>query len=662
MIQDTTPRLPTHPIDSVVDNPLLGDKVTPVIQWIFQQEPWVMWGGVVVGLVVAGIILRWLWRRRDAILTWIRTRSRGVKLALVGAAGLAVLAAAGVGYGGYHFVETDRRFCNGCHIFVPGGQTWAHPDTGYYSLVPRLEGKHDTINCHTCHTLRPLKEGVKMVFWMSGFRDKEIPEHGKVPRQICEDCHVQGAAKETWQAIATTAGHRTHFESDSSALKDKVECLTCHARTAHRFQPADTTCVQKGCHLTDETRIALGKMSGQTDLHCTLCHEFARPVALLATRDSAASALKPGQEECFTCHQMKEQLPGFSSVNDPHNGTCGTCHNPHDQRTAAETRKSCTDAACHADWRKDPFHTGAQHRKKAEQCILCHQPHAAKVDQSDCVGCHTTIRSRPGGEHLAPPLPFDTTKVLKQSFAPLEAPPDDPPLPPERPSKVKGDAPPWEADPGRPPGLSQSTPVDTFSHPTHKKLACLTCHLSASGAKLTFEAPRGCQICHHQQPAKAECAKCHEEGSLPEAIAMQVSVAAAGKPGRDRTVAFRHDGHTDLACGACHGQAVTLAPVDSAATCQGCHEKHHESERQCAACHRAAMITPAHERPARTHVACDACHATAAIASLKPTRTFCLACHDAGVDHYPTKECSRCHLGAHPEDYRPRLLKLGSTG
>jgi len=105
-----------------------------------------------------------------------------------------------------------------------------------------------------------------------------------------------------------------------------------------------------------------------------------------------------------------------------------------------------------------------------------------------------------------------------------------------------------------------------------------------------------------------------------------------------------------------------MAPVDSAATCQGCHDKHHEAARHCAECHQTASITQTHAKPARVHVACDACHATAAIAPLVPTRTFCLACHDSAVDHYPPKQCSLCHLRAPPEDYRPRLLKRGSAG
>jgi hypothetical protein len=414
--------------------------------------------------------------------------------------------------------------------------------------------------------------------------------------------------------------------------------------------------VQNGCHLTDDTNIRLGKMADQTDLHCTVCHKFTTQVAALATRDSAASALRPNIKQCLSCHKMEGLLPDFSVGQDPHSGSCGMCHNPHNQINSGETRKSCTAAGCHGDWRKDPFHTGAAHKKKAEQCVLCHQPHTARVDASDCTGCHEAARRRSGGG-IRPPLPFDTVKAMRQSLAP-----ESPPVEPERPSKVKGDAPPGDDPPRRALSALPALPSDTFSHPLHKKLACLTCHLSRSGEKLTFEPPRGCQICHHQNPARSDCVQCHEKGSLPEVVAVPVRIAAAGKPARERTVAFRHEGHAELRCTACHGQLVTLAPVDSAASCAGCHDKHHEAKRQCASCHRTATITEAHAPPARAHVACDACHATAAVATLSPTRTLCLACHPPVVDHYAAKECSTCHLQASPDEYRGRLLKHGKAG
>lgn len=642
-------------VDSLVDKTILPDPVTPIIQWIFQRPPWVMWGGAVLAAGIAALLVRWLWRHRTTLFGWIATRSRGLKLAMVGGAGLAVLLAAGLGYKGYHFVETDRRFCNGCHIFVSSGQTWEHPDTGYYSLVPNLEGKHDTISCHTCHPLNPTKEAVKLVFWMSGVRGKEIPPHGKVPRAICEQCHLQGAAKETWQAIAATAGHRTHLESDSSALKGKVQCLTCHARTAHRFQPADSTCVQQGCHLTDETRIVLGAMTTASELHCTVCHQFTTLVPALATRDSAAGALRPNFRQCFTCHQMKSLLPGFATAKDPHNGTCGMCHDPHTQKSKSGALTSCTDAQCHSDWRKQPFHIGANHRKVAADCTLCHDQHAARVDASACAECHEAVRANPR-VRLRPPLPFDTTKALQHSSRPNSPHLEVIPPAPERPVRGKGDAPPGHDDPGRSLNPINPAPVDSFSHPIHKKLACLTCHLSKSGEKLTFEAPRGCQICHHEAQDKKSCDNCHTTEKLGPAIEVKVSVTVPQHAARVRPVGFRHEAHHEKKCLDCHTTRVSLEPADSVTSCTACHDDHHQSGRSCATCHRTDAITKPHERIEAAHMACDACHTPARIAVLEPTRSFCLACHDPEQDHHEEKECSECHFLSSPAELKEHLV------
>lgn len=205
-------------------------------------------------------------------------------------------------------------------------------------------------------------------------------------------------------------------------------------------------------------------------------------------------------------------------------------------------------------------------------------------------------------------------------------------------------------------------PSDTFAHSRHEKVACLTCHLPRSQAVLTFERPRGCQVCHHSDPTRNDCARCHEPGSLPKTLEFHVAIAAAGRPARDRTVTFPHERHAELRCTACHGEPVTLAPVDSARTCQGCHAMHHEAGRSCATCHRTESIAQTHAQPVRAHVACDACHPTAAIAPLSPTRSFCLVCHDPKVDHNPGRECTACHLQSSPEAYRARLLRRRRTG
>ena len=628
-------------VDSVVVQSPLPDPLVPIVQWIFQQPSWVMIGGIVLAAVVAAATALLLWRRRRAISTWLTTRDRGVKLALGTAVGAVLLLMVAGGVKAKDYMMHDNDFCRGCHIFVPSGQLFVHPDTGTYLLVNRLEGKHDTLSCHACHPF-DLKTQTRELFYWIVERPDKIPPHAKVPRTICEDCHVQGEAKQTWQRIASTAGHRTHLESDSAALKD-VECLTCHARSAHRFSPADTTCAQKGCHLTDEVKIRLGRMAARFDpasrvpipneekLYCNSCHQFTAE-AQFVSLDSAAGTLRPGERQCLGCHEMRQLVATFDPARDPHGGSCGMCHNPHTDVKPKDALKSCAEAGCHSNWRSVPFHVGAAHRRVAQRCETCHQPHAARVDASDCTGCHTEVRR--GGGRLQAPLPFDTTRALQQSRRLIE---------PGR-SRGQGDAPP-------------PSPPDTFSHERHRRLACITCHNTSSRRDdLTFQPPRGCQICHHEAPARSRCSVCHQPEEIAAGRPLTVEIAIPRKPARPRPVVFEHATHERVACVQCHTAPVTLAPDPRARACVACHDQHHTSQATCAACHRTAQITQAHAPPADGHAGCTECHDQSTVAQLTPGRQFCLTCHSTSVDHYAPKECSRCHLLASPDAYRAHLL------
>jgi len=660
-------------LDSVVVRSPLPDPVVPVVQWLFQKPGWLMVSGLVLAVGLAGAAAAVAWRKRHSIARWLGTRDRFVKLAMGGGllALLGLVAAAG--FKSYDYVMHDNAFCQGCHIFVPSGQMFVRPDTGSYLLVNKQEGKHDTLECHACHPFRIKNQTRTLVAWMVA-RPDEVPPHAKVPRQICEQCHVTGPAKDTWKRITTTAGHRTHLESTDPALSS-TSCLTCHARTAHRFQPADTTCAQKGCHLTDSTRIRLGRMSARFGpgqplpneelLYCNSCHQFTADAQFLAP-DSATGLMRPASRQCFGCHEMRTLLASFDPARDPHRGTCGMCHNPHTDVKPADALKSCASAQCHASWRDVDFHTGAAHRNVAERCETCHEPHKARVDASDCVGCHERVRSNPRSR-LRPPVPFDTNRALRQTSSRSPSRPlvftaslGSSARTPTALTLARVGAPP---PPGDPPERGTRVPAsasDTFPHARHSRLACLTCHdLRSKERKLTFEVPRGCQICHHQRPAQAECGKCHQPSELALRIPVQVAVAVPRHERRRRTVEFEHVKHDTLACTRCHVTPVTMAPADSVVTCEACHDKHHAQARDCATCHRTAAIRTAHQPPVQPHLACDGCHTRATVARLTPTRSFCLACHAPQQDHYASRECSVCHFQRTPAELRPTLGRAG---
>lgn len=620
---------------TVAEAPLPGG-VAAVLRFFFNLPQWLQITGAIAGVLVAIVVVVLAWRRRRDIGTWLATRPRPLKVALGAAAGVALVVAIAGGLYGYNYIQHDNGFCTGCHVMGSSYQRFT-------------QSEHAQLQCHDCHQQSMFASMRQLYLWVAE-RPAGIGPHAKVQTQVCARCHVTGEP-EVWQRIASTAGHRTHLESDAPALRG-VQCVTCHGVEVHHFAPLDKTCAQAGCHAG--TEIALGEMRGQTALHCTACHRFTAEVPALATRDSAQGALVPGERQCFSCHQMRERLDvmNMDPSRDPHAGTCGMCHNPHRQTQVAAAAATCASSGCHSDWRKVPFHTGTRHRTVSQNCTLCHLPHQARVDPSDCAGCHQSVRQRSGGR-LTPPLPFDTSSVRPEVSSRV-------PIVPywSAPPRGKGDAR-MEADP--PVAAASAQPPDSFPHARHTTFACITCHTTRTGhGNLTFVAPRGCQLCHHQKAATADCAACHD--TLRADAALALVIGAAGRPGRERAVAFQHTTHQAVRCVQCHDTPVSLVPSPANATCRSCHADHHTERRACSACHGNADPRGTHASFAEFHVGCDKCHGGATVARLVPDRSFCLTCHADRREHEAGRECTTCHFLASPEQFRPLLRKVEGDG
>lgn len=628
------------PLDSVVVRSPLPDPLVPYIQWFFQQPGWRIGAEMALGAALAAYVVWYMWTRRPKMLAWFFDAPRGARLMFIGANVAVLLVALGSAGFGFNYMMHDNDFCKGCHIFVPSGQAWVKPDTGNYLLVNALEGKHSKLSCHSCHPFELRAQTKEMLMWIAA-RPEDVPPHGRVPQEICAKCHIQDDPDHTWQGIAKTAGHSIHLAKDTSAQGGRIQCLTCHARSAHRFNAQDTTCAMSGCHVTNDIR--LGAMASQTNMHCTLCHQFNADPGVHLAADSAKQLLIPGQQQCLACHGMQQLTAAFDFSRDPHKAQCGTCHNPHSQTVARDADKQC--AECHKNWRDVPFHVGAVHQGvvRPTACTQCHQPHAARVDASDCTGCHTEMRKARGAHGgLLPPVPFDTNAALRGDVSMA------PPPPPAREPRGKGDVPPSAEPPW---------PADTFAHARHTSLACITCHDPNSRQKLTFSAPRGCQICHHQAPERNDCSRCHTADELKAApLEVTVTVSVRNTPPRPRAVAFDHSKHTSQSCVSCHMTSVSLTPSPATATCTACHDKHAgATEASCGSCHTSTAPFASHAPPATAHQGCVACHAEQIVATLSPTRALCLTCHEPQRQHMPTAECTTCHLQATPDEYKVRL-------
>ena len=258
--------------------------------------------------------------------------------------------------------------------------------------------------------------------------------------------------------------------------------------------------------------------------------------------------------------------------------------------------------------------------------------------------------------------PFDTAAALRQTALPAPASvaptgggaPGTAPLPRAIGQLVSA------GDPDTDLAMLLAAPADSFEHAEHETLTCIQCHRTSEGhGGLTFEPPRGCQICHHQAPSRSDCSDCHE--SAVDLATASVEVHIQPTPDAEtvrRPATFVHEVHAEAACVDCHEVPVTLAAAEASATCTGCHDEHHMAEIACADCHAggdlSAMET-AHAPPEPAHEACATCHTPETVLLFEPDRPFCLACHAEDAEHEPDGQCTTCHLMESPETFRPRL-------
>lgn len=642
----------------VVESPLPGG-VSALVRFLFQVPQWIQIGGLLLGIAVAGIVVWYLYQRRRPIWSWITTRDRAWKMGMLAGVAVLLIGSAGFGMVSWNYMQHDNGFCTGCHVMEGAFQRFT-------------SSEHDSLSCHDCHQ-QPMTASMRQLYLWVAERPEEIGPHSPVPNAVCETCHVTGEP-DVWQRIASTAGHRTHLESTDPDLSD-VMCVTCHGQEVHRFAPVSQTCSQSGCHV--DVDIAIGAMAEQTSLHCVTCHEFTAEVPALATTDSAMGTMRPALAQCTGCHEMREVLGDFDANADPHNATCGMCHNPHTQSTAEEAEQTCTSAGCHDTWRNEPFHVGASHRRVGSDCQLCHEPHSASVDASDCVACHAAIVERDDvpaqvRNRLQRAMPFDTSRA-RGSANPAGGPDAGPTADvhgaapaPRLPLRMfwGAGAPPQEL--GRSPPVPSAlfhvpspTPQDTFPHDRHTELTCITCHTTSSGeGALTFEQPRGCQLCHHGVGQDAECENCHTANQLAAPRMATVTIEVRDAPRRTRGVDLLHGDHADVTCETCHSARPTMAVASDMADCVACHDDHHGPDRACSGCHVPVQPDGVHGPPAEAHRACASCHQMETVGRLYPDRALCLTCHGDQADHYadPMRECTTCHFLADPAVYHAVLV------
>jgi len=278
-----------------------------------------------------------------------------------------------VAYRAYDYVQHDNDFCLSCHLMEEPFEAFA-------------QSAHRGLGCKACHQPNPV-ERAKMGLTQIVNSPAEIGVHAEVPNDRCVECHVEGDPEE-WIVISASRGHKLHLESADGALRD-IECVTCHSESVHDFGATNASCGLAGCH--DHVEVALGGMS-ELGLQCVACHGFVAPVAPAAAEAHDADSLHmvPTTEDCFACHAMRERVV-VDTASEPHGALCGTCHNAHDQRRAADAEASCSEGLCHGRPTdvEDPHHQWSNVDLLA--CLKCHRAHDFAVQGEQCVDCHPEI-------------------------------------------------------------------------------------------------------------------------------------------------------------------------------------------------------------------------------------------------------------------------------
>lgn len=653
-------------VDSIrMDQPPLPGGVARIFRFLFSGVPqWIQIAGVVVGAIVAVVVVTVAWKRRADIIAWLGARSHGYKVALGASVATVLLAAGLVGGWSYNYMMHENDFCSSCHVMR--------------SAFGKFQtSEHSKLQCHACHQQSIFASMKELYYWVLERPDK-IPSHSPVPDRICAECHITQQRDSVWKYISATAGHRVHLESDSSALKD-VMCVTCHAKEVHAFAPTDLSCSQSGCH--EKVKVTLGKMADQTSLHCTTCHEFARPVNETAPVDSSRKELVPFKPQCFACHEMREKLAEQGLDNDPHKARCGECHNPHKQTKAEGAIKSCATSTCHASADTlTAFHRGLGDHA-IDDCTACHKAHSWKVESTNCIDCHKSIfedrplrRGRlrrtvtpqtpsPGASAKVP----QSSRAASSASAPAAAAGTWPgPYMPHAsvlphaaavPQGTAGRA--TMRAPGGPSAVGATLEgVDWWDAPP-----------AADGGSEELERPASPAAGAPTSAIRSASSSLARQGVAPRTQAGALAPPQQGAR-RPSAAPFQHSRHRKLACSTCHstdrshGELIIRAP----ASCQGCHHASDERAGKCSACHTAGELAAPHAVPVTVKVstrqreltrtltfehtrhanlACSSCHADDAARSLVKD---CTGCH---VDHHSVqRDCTSCHASPRTEHTR----------
>ena len=243
------------------------------------------------------------------------------------------------GLGIRNYVNANPAFCKQCHVTQRQYQLWERSE-------------HKDVACQECHQVsepQAMDLLYQTVFDPPASSDE--PLHSPpVPVDACTGCHSRG--NQQWPQITGTHGHDVHLGHE------EVSCKSCHARSIHRFQAAQSACVE--CH---DTRVFRGKC--MEDVRCISCHNF------LSHEDT----LRPSRSTCNECHDSHGVAGMERETDHGHSAMeCWKCHVPH-QDIGQVVQVACT--TCHDDLPQIVEHEDCEDH----DCFRCHTVH--RIDSGE---------------------------------------------------------------------------------------------------------------------------------------------------------------------------------------------------------------------------------------------------------------------------------------
>lgn len=592
---------------------------------------------------------------------------------------------------GYHGRATQGQKCYTCHREHRGRsydvtglnkRKFDHQKTGW-----PLVGKHEAVQCRSCHTAKRPKTG----------RDSYLGASTK-----CADCHGEyhGRAKKTdlsrcdrchnsygWPQINANLkfNHERETRFPRTGAHAKVDCAKCHLKKRNFGPIAVQSC--KTCH-QDPHPPGIFKNRICDECHVTTKWKDARSFNHTSTGWPIRGRHR--QVACMECHDWKKWKPRSrdcaSCHKDTHRGQfrgtpCSKCHQEssftklkfnHDTMSRFPLRgrhRAVNCASCHP---------GGKYKPLEMECEACHKkdnPHGDTFEGRPCANCHS-------------PVDWKKTRFDHGITGfPLEGRHDDQPCYRCHPNGTENE-------------VDTPQDCDWCHRDVHKnqfqERACEDCHKSAerwlipvfdhtvarfqlTGKHLDVDCA-GCHRDGHYRPIEATCNNCHQNFHAPQFEKpgpVSPSCEECHTPESWAKEKFDHDTqsqyallgkHRDIECAKCHvANDYTGVPQQ----CEQCHVDIHNGTKgaDCARCHTAQDWTTnraiAHDFGAQrlegVHdvLPCEECHGVNRDKQLSGTGPECVNCHRDPHFGSLGPLCADCHT---QEQFLPSTFLHTQTG